>query len=440
MASDTTFSAVVPTVSLSENTGGTPPASTAQERQQTVRLPAALDMRDLVALIVLIVLTASDITGVQYMGPAAFLYWTLGLLAFLLPCAFVTQWLARRFGRQGACDLWASHIVGIGASLFGMWGTVTNSLTSTISDSHWAALVVVTTLTVLAVGVICSQVLGVHARLSEQRRVTERSVTLRAQPQESCTQQHVLLEEVDRLYREQAQAAVTDPITCLLHHRAVMGRIEEEVELESPLERKEGHSAEVMTIQALTAAALAHDRTTGTHSMRMVRLAVAVAYRLNLPKEEIHLIRLGALLHDIGKIGIPDAILHKPGPLTDAEWAIMRTHPYIGRQILLETGGVFEQLAHIVIAHHERWDGQGYPARLVQDAIPLGARIISVVDAYDAMTSDRAYREAMPVAEARIELQRCAGSQFDPLIVETFLGMLDEQEEHLLLAEGLRAD
>src|SRR6266446_3470010 len=160
MASDTTFSAVVPTVSLSENTGGTPPASTAQERQQTVRLPAALDMRDLVALIVLIVLTASDITGVQYMGPAAFLYWTLGLLAFLLPCAFVTQWLARRFGRQGACDLWASHIVGIGASLFGMWGTVTNSLTSTISDSHWAALVVVTTLTVLAVGVICSKVLG----------------------------------------------------------------------------------------------------------------------------------------------------------------------------------------------------------------------------------------------------------------------------------------
>ncbi len=214
----------------------------------------------------------------------------------------------------------------------------------------------------------------------------------------------------------------------------------EKVELESPLERKEGYSAEVMTIQALTAAALAHDRTTGTHSMRMVRMAVAVAYRLNLPKEEIHLIRLGALLHDIGKIGIPDAILHKPGPLTDAEWAIMRTHPYIGRQILLETGGVFEQLAHIVIAHHERWDGQGYPAQLAQDAIPLGARIISVVDAYDAMTSDRAYREAMPVAEARKELQRCAGSQFDPLIVETFLGMLDEQEKQLLLAEGLHAD
>ena len=186
--------------------------------------------------------------------------------------------------------------------------------------------------------------------------------------------------------------------------------------------------------------ALAHrDASTADHCQRVGDLCVATGKGL-MSVQQTFVLEVAAMLHDIGKLGVPDAILLKPGPLSEEEWAIMRTHPYIGRQILLETGGVFEQLAHIVIAHHERWDGQGYPARLVQDAIPLGARIISVVDAYDAMTSDRAYREAMPVAEARIELQRCAGSQFDPLIVETFLGMLDEQEEHLLLAEGLRAD
>src|SRR5207248_5000794 len=119
---------------------------------------------------------------------------------------------------------------------------------------------------------------------------------------------------------------------------------------------------ERVAVQALTAAASAHDRGTSAHAQRLIRLAEATARNLGRPEEEIRLIRLGALLHDIGKIGIPEAILHKPGPLSEEEWTIMRRHPEIGRQILEQIGGIFQCLAHIVAAHHERWDGRGYPS------------------------------------------------------------------------------
>src|SRR5205085_12028521 len=160
---------------------------------------------------------------------------------------------------------------------------------------------------------------------------------------------------------------------------------------------------ERVAVQALTAAASAHDRGTSAHAQRLIRLAEATARNLGRSEEELRLIRLGALLHDIGKIGIPEAILHKPGPLTEEEWAVMRRHPDIGRQILEQTGGILQLLSHIIAAHHERWDGQGYPNKLAREAIPVSARILAVVDSYDAMTSDRPYRKAMSVAEARIE-------------------------------------
>jgi len=105
----------------------------------------------------------------------------------------------------------------------------------------------------------------------------------------------------------------------------------------------------------------------------------------------------------------------------------MHRHPEIGQQILAQAGGIFEQLAHIVATHHEHWDGHGYPAGLAYDAIPMSARILSVADAYDAMISHRSYRDPIPAANARAELQRCAGSQFDPLVVKTFLTVLDEE-------------
>jgi putative nucleotidyltransferase with HDIG domain len=154
-----------------------------------------------------------------------------------------------------------------------------------------------------------------------------------------------------------------------------------------------------VALKTLAAVASVRDRETSAHAQRMVHLAEATARLLGRSDEEVHLIRLAALLHDIGKLGIPDAILHKPGPLTEQEWAVMSRHPEIGRQILVQAGGIFVLLSRIVVAHHERWDGNGYPYGLTQDAIPLGARILAVVDAYDAMISQRPYRQALSAAD-----------------------------------------
>ena len=206
------------------------------------------------------------------------------------------------------------------------------------------------------------------------------------------------------------------------------------VERASPGEMLSMHDArenlaDVAVMQVLTVIVSEHDRETTAHGQRMVQLAEATARKLKCSQEEIHLVRLAALLHDIGKIGIPDTILHKPGTLTEAEWIIMRRHPEIGRQLLTRIGRVLERLADSAGAHHERWDGQGYPHGLAKTAIPLNARILSVVDSYDAMTSPRPYRrDPLNVGEAKVELQQYAGSQFDPCVVEAFLSVLEEQE------------
>ncbi len=189
------------------------------------------------------------------------------------------------------------------------------------------------------------------------------------------------------------------------------------------------HTPDTYVLQALTAVVNAHDGDTGAHSMRMVHMAKDTARALGCSEDEVRLVRLAALLHDIGKVGVPNEILHKPGPLTEDEWSVMRRHPKIGRQILGQAGGKFELLSHIVVAHHERWDGKGYPYGLSGDAIPMGARILAVADLFDAMTSDRPYRKAMPVAEARNELQLCSGNQYDPRVVTAFLHVLDRQEQ-----------
>jgi len=187
-------------------------------------------------------------------------------------------------------------------------------------------------------------------------------------------------------------------------------------------------TSDLAAIQVLIAAADVHDGGTSAHAQRMVLLTTATARMLNRSAEDTHLVHMATLLHDIGKIGIPDAILNKPGPLTDEEWTIMRLHPILSREILEPAGGIFKLLSHIVVAHHERWDGFGYPNRLIHEEIPLSARIISVVDTYDAMTSQRPYRNPLPVSVARAELLRNAGSQFDPQVVQAFLNILDAQE------------
>ena len=181
--------------------------------------------------------------------------------------------------------------------------------------------------------------------------------------------------------------------------------------------------AQAHVIEALATALVERDRYTGEHSAFVVEMARTVAGVLGLDAVEVERIGHAALLHDIGKVGMPDRVLHKPGPLAGEEWDVMREHPVIGERILRSIPGM-GSVARIVRHEHERFDGTGYPDRLAGEDIPLGSRIILACDAYHAMTSDRPYRAAMAHGHAVAELVRGAGSQFDPRIVSALVGLL----------------
>jgi diguanylate cyclase (GGDEF)-like protein/putative nucleotidyltransferase with HDIG domain len=178
---------------------------------------------------------------------------------------------------------------------------------------------------------------------------------------------------------------------------------------------------------SLAQAVDARDTYTGSHSERVSELAARLATRLGLDAEQVELTRLAGSLHDLGKLAIPEEILRKAGELTDSERLVLQRHPQIGFRMLDSLG--VDPVAEIVLHHHERWDGAGYPGGLRGEDSPLGARIIFVVDAYDAMTSDRVYRARLSHEEALVELRRCSGTQFDPLIVEAFAEELEEADE-----------
>jgi putative nucleotidyltransferase with HDIG domain len=180
------------------------------------------------------------------------------------------------------------------------------------------------------------------------------------------------------------------------------------------------------TLASLSNALEAKDAVTSQHTEEVVRLAVAVAAELDLDLDNVRNVELGAVLHDIGKVRVPEAILNKPGPLNDEEWVVMRTHPEVGQRIL-EPIQSLQAILPIVRHHHERWDGGGYPDGLAGRAIPLGARVVAVCDAYRAMTEDRPYRAALDEAEARRELEACAGAQFDPDCVAALMHALDRR-------------
>lgn len=184
--------------------------------------------------------------------------------------------------------------------------------------------------------------------------------------------------------------------------------------------------AYIQMILSLAQAINAKDAYTRGHSERLAALTEAVGRALGLPEDEVRDIRWAAVVHDIGKIGAPDCILFKPGPLTEQEWEIMRQHPVIGEQILLPVGRM-GGVAKIVRHHQEKWDGTGYPDRLRGDEIPLGARIVAIVDAFGAMTDTRPYKNAVGPAQAQEEITRCAGTQFDPEVVEIFCRVLDSE-------------
>ena len=164
------------------------------------------------------------------------------------------------------------------------------------------------------------------------------------------------------------------------------------------------------------------------HSEAVIEMSAGVARTLGLRETEVQWIRSAALLHDIGKVAIPDEILHKPGPLTDEEWVLMKQHPVIGERILRVLPGM-GPVARIVRHEHERWDGDGYPDGLAGEEIPIGSRIIIAADTYHAITSDRPYRAARSHREAIEELTRCSGTQFDPAVTGALIGYLYGQRQ-----------
>jgi putative nucleotidyltransferase with HDIG domain len=195
-------------------------------------------------------------------------------------------------------------------------------------------------------------------------------------------------------------------------------------------QRRIDHALELSSAYRGTAMLLgdvieADDEYTGSHSRDVVELATSVADRLGLDPREQQRAELAALLHDIGKVKIPAEIINKPGLLDDAERALINTHTIVGEQMLDQIGGLLGEVGKVVRSCHERWDGAGYPDGLAGDEIPLVARIVCACDAWSAMTTDRSYRKALPFARAIDELQTCAGTQFDPRVVDALLAVLE---------------
>ncbi len=213
------------------------------------------------------------------------------------------------------------------------------------------------------------------------------------------------------------------------YRRSLENRVRDKTaELSRALRDQE--SAYSQTLWSLVAALDAREHETSDHSQRVVRYTLAIARRLSFPERDLPALGRGALLHDIGKIGIPDAILLKPARLTEAEWKEMRRHPQIGFDIL-KSIEFLGPSAEVVLCHQERFDGRGYPRGLAGDAIPLAARIFAIADTFDAMTTDRPYRKGLPADVARAEIARWAGTQFDPRCAEAFLSMRQEEIDEL---------
>lgn len=200
------------------------------------------------------------------------------------------------------------------------------------------------------------------------------------------------------------------------------------IEFQSRIQRttKSGHRLLLSTGMALANSLEAKDPYTVGHSQRVANLAQRLAEALSLPESEVEYIRMAGLLHDIGKIGIREAVINKPGPLTPSEYAHIQTHPLISERILVpvaELNGALQMIRN----HHERWDGGGYPDGLKELEIPLGARILTLADAYDAMTSQRPYRPALPHEVALREIEKGAGRHFDPSLSRLFLELMAAQ-------------
>ena len=185
------------------------------------------------------------------------------------------------------------------------------------------------------------------------------------------------------------------------------------------------------SIQTLRYTVEAKDAYTRGHSDRVSEFAVLIGKYLNISTEDLRTLQIGGLFHDIGKIGVPDSILLKTAKLTDDEYSEIKNHPTIGAHIL-STATIFQNLIPIVKHHHERYDGNGYPSKLKGEDIPYLARITAVADTFDAMTSKRTYRDALPLDVVKAEVERCKGSQFDPKIADVFLDILNNHYDEIV--------
>lgn len=194
------------------------------------------------------------------------------------------------------------------------------------------------------------------------------------------------------------------------------------------------HSVHSQTLTSLIRALQESDSETEAHVQRTQKMGEMLGSRIGLTDAQLSDLKLLCLLHDIGKIGIPLEILNKPGKLSEDEWSVLRTHAAKGYQICMSTEEL-RPIARMVLCHHERWDGKGYPERIEGERIPLLSRVISVVDSYDAMVNDRPYRKGLTVPAAQAEIRRCAGTQFDPVLSDEFLKMLEENPQ---IAQGER--
>jgi HD-GYP domain-containing protein (c-di-GMP phosphodiesterase class II) len=193
----------------------------------------------------------------------------------------------------------------------------------------------------------------------------------------------------------------------------------------------QGSNAELMlaydeTIEGWSHAMDLRDKETEGHTLRVTQLTVKMAASLDFSPEELIHVRRGALLHDMGKLGVPDEILRKAGPLTDEEWVIMRKHPQLAHD-LLSSITYLQPALNIPYCHHEKWDGSGYPRGLKENQIPLSARIFAVVDVWDALTSDRPYRAAWSEEKTLAYIQEQAGTRFDPKVVSAFVREIGER-------------
>jgi HD-GYP domain-containing protein (c-di-GMP phosphodiesterase class II) len=200
---------------------------------------------------------------------------------------------------------------------------------------------------------------------------------------------------------------------------AVLSR-ERETRIEGAVELSAAYQGTAMLLGDVVEA---DDAYTGSHSRGVVELSLAVSDRLGLDSSQRRNVEFAALLHDVGKIAVPKEIINKPGPLNQAEWAVMHRHTIEGEEMLNRVGGVLSDVGRIVRSSHEHYDGSGYPDGLAGEEIPIEARIVTCCDAFSAMTTTRSYRKAMPVDEAVAELSACSGTQFDPEVVEALVAI-----------------